>query len=126
MQKCGQLQASMAVALMAQSAAGEAVWPADTPSKAITISNGTLCIRETSFWCGIIRRNGDFRKANRGWSTVAAEGAKLESSCLQQDIEILRMQRPHHGVLPPQLLLKYQLRQRLFQRERSLLAGNGN
>src|SRR5579864_8790236 len=35
MQKCGQLHASMAVALIAQSADG-AVWPADTPSRAIT------------------------------------------------------------------------------------------
>src|ERR1700680_532228 len=65
MQKCGQLQASIAVALMAQSAAGEAVWPADTPRRAITISNGTLCIRDTSLWCGIIRRKEGFGKANR-------------------------------------------------------------
>jgi hypothetical protein len=38
----------MAVALIAQSAVGEEVWPADTPSKAMTISNGTLRIRVTS------------------------------------------------------------------------------
>src|ERR1700680_1526056 len=65
MQKCGQLHASIAVALMAQSAAGEAVWPADTPSRAITISNGTLRIRVTSFSCGIIYAKNGFRKANR-------------------------------------------------------------
>src|ERR1700680_4801175 len=65
MQKCGQLQASMAVALIAQSVGGEAVWPADTPSRAITISNGTLRIRVTSFSCGIIYPKNGFRKANR-------------------------------------------------------------
>src|ERR1700726_4877100 len=73
MQKCGQLHASIAVALMAQSAAGEAVWPADTPSRAITISNGTLCIRDTSFWGGIIRLKRGFGKANRDIIDVARQ-----------------------------------------------------
>jgi hypothetical protein len=54
MQKCGQLHASIAVALMAQSAVDGKVWPADTPSRARTISNGTLRIRVTPFQCGII------------------------------------------------------------------------
>src|SRR5207302_5973112 len=44
MQKCGQLHASMAVALIAQSAAGAAEWPALTLSRAIIVSNAIRCI----------------------------------------------------------------------------------
>jgi len=73
MQKCGQLQASMAVALIAQSTVGEEVWPADTPSRAMTISNGTLRIGVTSFSCGIIRQKMVLRKANRGSSSRQPE-----------------------------------------------------
>src|SRR5579862_3208402 len=44
MQKCGQLQASMAVALMAQSAADSLEWPALRLRRATTTSNAILCI----------------------------------------------------------------------------------
>ena len=61
MQKCGQLQASIAVALIAQSAAG-AVCPVDTPSAAITASNKALCITLTPLLGEIIRLRPVLRK----------------------------------------------------------------
>jgi hypothetical protein len=39
---------------------------------------------------------------------------------------MLRVERRHHGVLTPQLILKYQLGQRFFQRERTLFTGDGD
>src|SRR6185369_13641100 len=52
MQKCGQLQASIAVALIAQSAGG-AVWPTVTPSRAaMMVTNTALRIRLTPLWGG--------------------------------------------------------------------------
>ena len=36
------------------------------------------------------------------------------------------MERPQHGILAPQILLKDQLRQRFLQRERALFAGDGD
>jgi len=43
--------------------------------------------------------------------------AILESLRLQHDVQILRMNRPCHGIFTGELLLKHQLRQRLFQCE---------
>src|SRR5271166_2657957 len=65
MQKCGQLQASIAVALIAQSAVGEEVWPADTPSRAMTSNKGTLRIRVTSFCAELCAEKGLFARSNR-------------------------------------------------------------
>ena len=77
MQKCGQLHASIAVALIAQSVAGDVVWPAETPSRAITISNGTLRIRVTSFSSdeiinlkNVLRKTKFFRAERQFWTSI--------------------------------------------------------
>src|SRR5271157_3530121 len=46
MQKCGQLHASIAVALIAQSAVAGEEWPTLMESRAMTASNAVLCITE--------------------------------------------------------------------------------
>ena len=63
MQKCGQLQASIAVALIAQSAVGAEVWPADTPSRAMTTINPSLRIRFIPFGFEIMYQEVRSRKA---------------------------------------------------------------
>src|SRR5579864_2072337 len=68
MQKCGQLQASMAVALMAQSELGGDEWPALTVSRARTASNAILCMehpwgREYRPWRGGAQDVGGFLAA---------------------------------------------------------------
>ena len=74
MQKCGQLQASIAVALIAQSVVGGKVWPADTPSRAITVSNATLRIRVTPFRCEIMYPKLRLCKGNRSFQPTVEAG----------------------------------------------------
>src|SRR5437660_998791 len=50
----------------------------------------------------------------------------LQPLRLQQHVQILRLQAAPHGILTAQLFLNHQLGQRFFQREGSLLAGDGD
>ena len=52
----------MAVALIAQSAVGAEVWPADTPSRATTTINPSFRIRFTPFGFEIMYQEVRFRK----------------------------------------------------------------
>src|SRR5579864_899137 len=98
MQKCGQLHASMAVALIAQSAEG-AVWPADTPRRAITDRKAILRIGVPLLSGRIIYPNVYFRKGNptrrrpdwraRSWGLqplgdLAAEAISIHSQRLHR------------------------------------------